>query len=278
MTTQINETLNDYAREAIIGAMADHDIKLLSVDPKDCIGEWGKEIYACILGFSSPEMNGSLLICCESDFLEMMVPNVGVGEEDLRYQDWLGEMANLTVGRLKTSMIAHGVSISLNPPSVSMSPVTILENYAERNPSGPFWFELNDLKFCVQLGADVDASVDFNKKIEVPNLHPGGAVFNMNPVKAKKKLQPASEVPIGNVENEKKPLAPAPGSISFEVLDGKARVLFSGGVIFSVNLDQLSGEQAISILGHNIEVLPQSGGCYFKVDGLGFFFPQEMVA
>lgn len=76
--------------------------------------------FCGIIGFSGAQMKGNLLIASTKELLDHTHPSkamgMDVGEEDLA--DWIGEIANQTVGRLKNSLLKFSVNVAITTPTV----------------------------------------------------------------------------------------------------------------------------------------------------------------
>lgn len=75
--------------------------------------------YASVLGYSGELMKGSLVISCQKTLLEKTHPNIAmempVGEAEVL--DWVGELANQMLGRLKNKIANIGVKFSMSTPT-----------------------------------------------------------------------------------------------------------------------------------------------------------------
>lgn len=75
--------------------------------------------YASVLGYSGDLMKGSLVISCHKKLLEKSHPNIAmempVGEPEIL--DWIGEIANQMLGRIKNKVASAGVKFSMSTPT-----------------------------------------------------------------------------------------------------------------------------------------------------------------
>jgi CheY-specific phosphatase CheX len=76
--------------------------------------------FCAIIGFSGVKIKGTLLLAATKELLDYSHPSkamgMDVGEED--YADWIGEISNQVVGRLKNSLLKFGVNAALTTPTV----------------------------------------------------------------------------------------------------------------------------------------------------------------
>jgi CheY-specific phosphatase CheX len=79
-------------------------------------GEYGRyeATTAGIIGFGSPEISGSLVIAVPERIVKHTLPtNDGVTD-----YDWVGELSNQLLGRVKNQLLKYGVVLSLALPVV----------------------------------------------------------------------------------------------------------------------------------------------------------------
>lgn len=91
----------------------------LGAEQSDDEKERAQVEYASVLGFSGDLMKGSLVISCKRILLEKSHPNIAmempVGEPEVL--DWVGEIANQLLGRLKNKIAGAGVKFSMSTPT-----------------------------------------------------------------------------------------------------------------------------------------------------------------
>ena len=279
----VNEILSNYAQEALSIALAGNDLKVIGRGQDVNPGEvWADDIFTCVLGFTSDMIDGSFVFCCGQDFLEAIAPQLtdeaDVERRELLYKDWVGEVVNRAVGRFKASLQAHDVSISLNPPSVSRSAVSPLDDYADRAPSENIWMELAGSVFCCQLGADVDPTMDFSLLTDSGDtLEPSGAVLDLNPIKRKAQLKVKSP-PINPNQVYGAPKATSKiGVLGVDIEADLLIIRFEGGISCSVELLALKERHVLKIFDQHIMVAVKAGICHLMIGGLSFDFPQKQA-
>lgn len=74
------------------------------------------ERFGCcgVIGFTSDNLRGSIIIAASNEILQRSYPIPGAPPQC----DWLGELANQMLGRLKHKLLSHGVEIALATPIV----------------------------------------------------------------------------------------------------------------------------------------------------------------
>ncbi len=69
-------------------------------------------LVSAVMGFVSPQVRGTCLLACEQGPVKTSCPPGG------RIRDWVGELANQLVGRLKIKLLGHDIEIGLTTPIV----------------------------------------------------------------------------------------------------------------------------------------------------------------
>jgi CheY-specific phosphatase CheX len=104
----IRQVLNDTIPAGTKAILKDTGVDMASMN--------GKAHYdmVAVIGFSGDGFGGSLGFAAEHSFV-----NKVFGESDTLLSDsWLGEIANLLLGRLKNSLLTYGVEYRLSIPMV----------------------------------------------------------------------------------------------------------------------------------------------------------------
>ncbi len=140
-------------------------------------------LLVSILGFKSKQMSGTLLLGCDDDFLRATYPTKAEDSDVDAFlgRDWLGEVSNLVAGRLKNYLLAYGLVLKLNPPSISESTYSIFETYSGRLPAERFWFTVQGYQVCLLLCADVEKGFEFKEITPAAQklLAPGGSILSL---------------------------------------------------------------------------------------------------
>lgn len=97
------------ARDACIDLFASYGVVLVADedDPKPVSSACG------IIGFTGDAIQGCLVLAASQDVLQASYPLPGHAGND-----WIAELANQHVGRLKTRLLDHGVTIVITTPLV----------------------------------------------------------------------------------------------------------------------------------------------------------------
>ena len=71
-----------------------------------------------VIGFTGTGLRGTLVIATSSGLVARMEPLTGMAHIPLRdrIRDWVGELSNLVLGRVKVGLGHHGVVVGLSTP------------------------------------------------------------------------------------------------------------------------------------------------------------------
>jgi len=104
-------------------------------------------LYSGVMGFVGDRVRGTCLLAAPKDTILSTAP------ADARPRDWVGELANQLVGRLKSKLMQHGVTIGVSTPvvlsGVKLSPLP-------RSDVAPSVFETPTGRLLVWLEVEVD--------------------------------------------------------------------------------------------------------------------------
>lgn len=149
------DRISELARESCLDLFASYGVDL------DAIAE---EVLLpgapCgILGFTGDGVHGAIVLVASSELLAASCPVQGPAS-----RDWVGELANQLVGRLKNHLILYGVDISLGTPTIlrghEVRPIADTQTIAFRGPAGA-------ARLTVQ------ADIEFDLAARVQSTDPG---------------------------------------------------------------------------------------------------------
>ncbi len=115
------------------------------------------EHMAGVIGFTSKEISGSLVISASAALVRRTVPE---GSSSLH--DWMGELANQLLGRSKNQLLKYGVTLSMSVPVVVTGlalQTPKIAHHAIRDYE--FTSEVGSLH--VRLDVAVDPALDFSQ-------------------------------------------------------------------------------------------------------------------
>jgi hypothetical protein len=125
------ERITELARESCLDLFASYGVDLDAIrDDVDLSGA------PCgILGFNGDGLHGAIVLVASAELLAASCPVQGPGS-----RDWVGELANQLVGRLKNHLILYGVDISLGTPTIlrghEIRPIADTQSMSFRGPAG----------------------------------------------------------------------------------------------------------------------------------------------
>jgi hypothetical protein len=138
----------------LAGAACIELMRAYGVEAAATTEEWGptnEPMLAGVMGFVSEQLVGSCLLAGSKEVLMASAPN------DARPRDWVGELANQLVGRLKSKLMGRGLTITLSTPvvlsAISLSPLP-------RTDTAPTVHQTPLGRLLVWV--EVDASPDFD--------------------------------------------------------------------------------------------------------------------
>jgi hypothetical protein len=78
------------------------------------------DLLAAVVGFTDARLSGSLVIMATADGLRRSHPNAAMGMpiDDRDVSDWIGELANQLLGRVKNRVVRCGLEFSMTTPTV----------------------------------------------------------------------------------------------------------------------------------------------------------------
>jgi hypothetical protein len=106
----VTDTVNELAAESCQELFADYGVVL-----KRGRYDWGKSnepLLSSVMGFVDQHIRGTCLLACEPAPLNASCPRGGGA------RDWVGELANQLIGRLKVKLLAYDIDLALTTPIV----------------------------------------------------------------------------------------------------------------------------------------------------------------
>ena len=129
--------------------------------------------YAAILGFGGEKIRGAVMVCAPKTLVEKTHPVAGhepLQPNDL--DDWIGEIANRCVGRLKNILRSHGVQMNQALPVVikgmDINPTSMIK-YGGDTPYLNFNFKCQGSMFSAWFAGTLDPSVDLSQSAAPPS-------------------------------------------------------------------------------------------------------------
>ena len=136
--------------------------KAYGVDSRPAVEGWVQTdelMYSGVMGFVGESLRGTCLLAARSATVLAAAP------PDARPRDWVGELANQLVGRLKSKLLARNVSIAMTTPVV-LSGVRI--EPLPRTSIEPAVFDTATGKVLVWLEVEVDSAFRLETERPIP--------------------------------------------------------------------------------------------------------------
>lgn len=119
MITYRDDTIDEIIAQAV-GALLEHTGHPVSAYHKrDGSSVAGEDAALTVVGYVGEQVQGTLTLVCNEQMIRETLPfplrELIPGEEDLH--DWLGELGNQLLGRIKNKLGVFGVEFRITPPS-----------------------------------------------------------------------------------------------------------------------------------------------------------------
>jgi hypothetical protein len=151
------QTIEQVVIEACVSLFEDYSLPLTR-----CAGQnvhEGAELLFCgVIGFSGEQMRGTLLLATSREPLGRTSPST-----DASLREWIAELSNQLLGRIKNKLFAYGVTLHLSTPAVLRGQHIVP---VSRSQLMPYTFECEGGLVCVWLDAEILQGVDLTQVIE----------------------------------------------------------------------------------------------------------------
>ena len=151
MDSQSSETLNRLTIETCETLLGGLGLEAHHLSSRQ-VHDLGSDDRIALIGFGGEKLRGTLLLDIPSAVLVHTHPRRSDVREDL--EDWVGELANLLLGRLKAALLPFDVVIQLSTPLVVKGSGTRIEQSTKHSVAHTF--EANGGQFRVLLAATAE--------------------------------------------------------------------------------------------------------------------------
>lgn len=155
------EVIESCVNESCLSLFDDYALPLKRTNVADMDKE-AELLFCGVVGFSGDQMRGTLLLATSREPLGRTSPST-----DASLREWIAELANQLLGRIKNKLFAHGVTLHLSTPIVlrgqHIAPVTRAELV-------PYAFTCDGGLVCVWFDAETNEGLDLNQVVETPGL------------------------------------------------------------------------------------------------------------
>ena len=160
MTTN-EEVIEQTVSEACISLFEDYSLPLLRTKTGPLSGDT-ELLYCGVVGFTGEQMRGSVLLATSREPLGRTSPT-----NEASFREWIAELSNQLLGRVKNKLIPRGVTLHLSTPIVlrgqHLAPVPRAELV-------PFLFSCDGGYVCVWFDAELQPGLDLTKVEENSGL------------------------------------------------------------------------------------------------------------
>jgi CheY-specific phosphatase CheX len=163
-----NDIIEKCVSEACITLFTDYSLPLERMTSEAAPAEHPL-LFCGVIGFSGDQMRGTMLLATSKEPLGRTSPST-----DASLREWLAELANQLLGRVKNRLFTHGVHLHMSTPIVlrgeHISPVSQAELV-------PFSFVCDGGVVCVWFDVDVTPGVDLTQSVETESVAAEGTGF-----------------------------------------------------------------------------------------------------
>jgi hypothetical protein len=148
-----DEVIERCVSESCLGLFQDYSLPLARV--KEGALRDAELLFCGVVGFTGDQMRGTLLLATSKEPLGRTTPT-----SDSSLREWIAELSNQLLGRIKNKLLAHGVNLHLSTPVVLRGQHIAPLSRAELVP---YAFACDGGYVCVWLDAEVTNGVDLTK-------------------------------------------------------------------------------------------------------------------
>lgn len=153
--------IEDTVSESCISLFEDYSLPITRWATESLEGD-SELLYCGVVGFSGEQMRGSLLLATSREPLGRTSPTT-----DASFREWIAELSNQLLGRIKNKLIPRGVTLHLSTPIVlrgqHLAPIP-------HSKLLPFTFRCEGGFVCVWFDAEITEGVDLSRIDEASGL------------------------------------------------------------------------------------------------------------
>lgn len=187
MNSEQTQIFQDFVQESLQQSLPDMKLKRVEDPDQGDPIQWLDPIHVSIMRFQGDGMQGNAILGCDLAFLQRTCPQYDAEDPNRLQvvQDWIGELSNLILGRLKNKLLPFGTVLKLNPPSVTEATGKIFDLYATQSQNFRMWFSCEKDYICLSFSIDVHESIDLHvtSTYDESQLQPGDAIYRLNEMK-----------------------------------------------------------------------------------------------
>jgi CheY-specific phosphatase CheX len=167
MTTN-EEVIDQAVTSSCTSLFADYSLPLERVDLQTLQDKFAI-VFCGIVGFTGDQMRGALLLATSAEPLGRTLPS-----SDASLREWIAELSNQLLGRIKNKLVSHGVTLHMSTPTVlrgqHIAPVS-------STPIVPYAFSSGAGVVCVWIDVEIIPGVDLTQVTDAPDVMSEGSGF-----------------------------------------------------------------------------------------------------
>jgi CheY-specific phosphatase CheX len=148
----VAELLNRQLSTVTVDLFSDYDLPIRSMSRPPETGAADSEMLAGVVGYVGERIRGALVIVAKGEAVRSWLESLGA--EGIGPEDAIGEIANMTLGRLKAKLMSMGVTLQLSTPTIASG--TSLRLSGPPSVSASLPFEANGHGLVVRLDAKLE--------------------------------------------------------------------------------------------------------------------------
>jgi hypothetical protein len=156
-----DQIIEQTVSESCISLFEDYALPLVRTVAGPLEGD-SELLYCGVVGFSGEQMRGSVLLATSREPLGRTSPT-----NDASFREWIAELSNQLLGRVKNKLIPRGVTLHLSTPIVlrghHLAPIPRAEQV-------PFVFSCEGGYVCVWFDAELQPGLDLSQVEETTGL------------------------------------------------------------------------------------------------------------
>jgi hypothetical protein len=161
MDSRNQAVIDECVSDSCLSLFKDYSLPLARIDV-GTLQQNAPLIFCGVVGFSGDQMRGTLLLATSREPLGRTSPTT-----DASLREWIAELANQLLGRIKNRLLNHGVILHLSTPIVlrgeHIAPISQTELV-------PYAFACDGGNVCVWFDAELPPSFDLGQRVETEGL------------------------------------------------------------------------------------------------------------
>ena len=167
MISSNNDVIEKCVSESCLSLFEDYSLPLVRM--VSGAADQHPLLFCGVVGFSGEQMRGTMLLATSKEPLGPTSPT-----SDASLREWIAELSNQLLGRVKNRLFSHGVQLHMSTPVVlrglHIAPVSRAELV-------PFFFACDGGLVCVWFDAEVTPGVDLSQTVEMEAVAAEGTGF-----------------------------------------------------------------------------------------------------